>query len=88
MLELLRDHNGVLLSRVRAIEPGDRPAEVHVVQFRSQDCMDAYLVDPRRAAMAVRRNSAILRTETQLVLLINGLTGRSNPALVLDPVVR
>ena len=69
VLVLVAEHGGTVLQRVRthpatdAEERTDAPFEVHVIRFPDQMALDAYLADPRRTAMADRRDAAIARTE-------------------------
>jgi hypothetical protein len=41
---------------------GEPPTEVQFLQMPSQESLDAYVHDPRRAAMAAERDAAIART--------------------------
>ena len=70
VLALLPDHHGRLVSRVRNISVEDGPTEMHIISFRDQTCMDAYLADDRRIALLPRRDAAIDRTEVHRVDLI------------------
>lgn len=66
VLELLADHGGRLLERVRtraAHRSDDVPLEVQLIEFVDDDALDRYLADDRRVAMAARRDAAIARTE-------------------------
>jgi hypothetical protein len=64
VLTLLPDHDARLVQRVRTQgEPLDQPYEMHVIEFASEDALDAYLVDPRRLALAEERDRAIARSE-------------------------
>jgi uncharacterized protein (DUF1330 family) len=69
VLELVAEHGGAVLQRVRTrpsdddAAGSDPPFEVHVIRFPDQAALDAYLADPRRTAMADRRDEAIARTE-------------------------
>jgi hypothetical protein len=42
---------------------GEPPTEVQFLQMPSQESLDAYVHDPRRAAMAAERGAAIARTD-------------------------
>ena len=61
VLALIPRHGGRVTQRVRAIEPGG-PYEVHLIEFPSQAALDAFMADPRRAALADRRDQAIAAT--------------------------
>lgn len=64
VLALLPDH-GAAAQRVRSAVAvaADQPTEVQLYRFPSQQALDAYLSDPRRLALADRRDAAIARTE-------------------------
>ena len=62
VLALIPQHGGRVVSRVRALEAGDGPYEVHVIEFPSEVALDAYMADPRRSALADRRDRAIAAT--------------------------
>ena len=49
VLPLLAEHGAVLERRLRAV---DDSAETHLIDVPSQAALDAYLADPRRAALA------------------------------------
>lgn len=67
VLQLLPDHGGRVLQRVRtsgtANGTADDPLEVHVLEFPSDDALDAYMNDPRRTALSDARERAISRTQ-------------------------
>jgi hypothetical protein len=63
VLELLVDHNGTLVSRVRSDGADGHALEIQLFEFPSDVELDGYLGDPRRSAMSTERDSAILRTE-------------------------
>jgi hypothetical protein len=71
VLGLLGDHDGRVLQRVQAVDPGDRPTEVQILQFSSESALEGYLQDPRRAALAGRRDAAIARTDVVPVRLLS-----------------
>jgi uncharacterized protein (DUF1330 family) len=64
VLALLDDHDGRVISRDRVDRqgPGD-PAEVQIIELRSQVAMDAFMGDPRRTALHDERDAAIARTQ-------------------------
>ena len=73
VLPLIAEHGGTVLERARRIDAGATsidPLEVHLIRFPSEDTLDAYLADPRRAALATRRDHAIARTEMHRVDLV------------------
>ena len=63
VLSLLPAHGGRVISRVRSLETGDQPHEVHVIEFPTEQAIDDYLRDPTRVALADLRDRAIERTE-------------------------
>ena len=64
VLALLPEHGARVLQRVRTHDaPTDQPYEVHLLEFPSEQALDAYLGDPRRLAFASQRDRAIARTE-------------------------
>ncbi|HEX4442858.1 MAG TPA: hypothetical protein VHZ81_04740 [Galbitalea sp.] len=67
VLELLADHDGILLNRLRSDGLDGRAVEVQIFEFPSDAELDGYLGDPRRAAMSRERDAAIARTELMRV---------------------
>lgn len=63
VLQLLPAHGASVLQRVRSIDAPDGPDEVHVLRFPSEEALESYLADPRRAALAAQRDAAISRTQ-------------------------
>ena len=64
VLGFLPDHDARVVQRVRTQgQPLDQPYEVHVLEFASEEALDAYLQDPRRLALAEQRDRAIARSE-------------------------
>ena len=63
VLELIPEHDGIVVSRVRRKDAGDGPLEVHVIEFADQVALDGYLADPRRLASAELRERVVARTE-------------------------
>ena len=63
VLALLPDHGARLVQRVRAVDPATVPLEVQVLEFPSEGALEAYLADPRREALADRRERAVAGTE-------------------------
>jgi uncharacterized protein (DUF1330 family) len=61
VLELLGEHGGQLLSRVKAVR--EQPCEVQIIAFESEDGLSAYMNSPERAALSASRDRAIARTE-------------------------
>jgi uncharacterized protein (DUF1330 family) len=69
VLALIPEHGATVLSRVRSSGADGHPVEVQVYQFPSQQALDAYLADPRRAALSAERDAAVARTELFAVTL-------------------
>jgi uncharacterized protein (DUF1330 family) len=67
VLALLADHGATLLSRARSDGADAHPLEVQLLEFPSQRALDDYLADPRRTAMADRRDACVARTELMRV---------------------
>lgn len=67
VLELLADHDGILVSRVRSDGADGRALEVQLFEFPSEVELDGYLGDPRRTALSVQRDAAVSRTELMRV---------------------
>jgi hypothetical protein len=70
VLQVLLDHRGCLLQRARTLERVAEPLEVHLLQFPSEDDLDAYMKDDRRIALSGDRDLAVGRTEVFRVDLI------------------
>ena len=70
VLELLPAHGASVVSRVRSIDAPDGPHEVHVLRFPSEEALESYLADPRRAALAAQRDGAIARTQLLRVAVV------------------
>ena len=63
VLPRLAPHGAKILQRVRAVDANEGPFEAHVLEFPSEDALDAYMADPERVALADLRDHAIARTE-------------------------
>ncbi|HEY3724755.1 MAG TPA: DUF1330 domain-containing protein [Acidimicrobiia bacterium] len=70
VLAFLPDHGARIVQRVRAVDPAAAPLEVQVIEFPSEAALEAYLADPRRAALADRRERAVARTEVVRVAVV------------------
>ena len=73
VLAVLVDCGGRVLQRLRSdgTDPGgETPSEVHVVEFASNEDVEAYLADPRRAALAERRDAVVARSQVFPVSLV------------------
>ncbi|MPZ51810.1 MAG: hypothetical protein GEU79_03610 [Acidimicrobiia bacterium] len=62
VLALVPEHGGELVSRVISGGEDGNPHEIHVYRFPGQDAIDAYIVDPRRVAMAAERDRVVAET--------------------------
>ncbi|MFE0749899.1 hypothetical protein [Gordonia sp. NPDC058843] len=63
VLGLLPEHGGAVLNRVIGDGHDGTPHEVQILRFADRSALDAYLADPRRAALAGERDRVIARTE-------------------------
>jgi uncharacterized protein (DUF1330 family) len=70
VLQLLPAHGGRVLQRARTNGTEDGPLEIHVLTFPSEAALDAYMNDPRRAALSADRERAIARTAVHRVALV------------------
>ena len=59
VLPRLARHGAKILQRVRAIDANEGPFEAHLLEFPSEDALDAYMADPERVALADLRDRAI-----------------------------
>jgi len=72
VLALVADHSGQVLQRTRNTTTSDEePYEVHLLEFASEDALEAYMGDQRRAALAAERDAAIARTQVLRVSLLD-----------------
>jgi len=62
VLALVAAHGGTVRQRVRTDGTDGAPLEIHVLEFPSDEALDAYMQDPQRAALAAARDRAIERT--------------------------
>jgi uncharacterized protein (DUF1330 family) len=62
VLELIAEHGGDILQRLRSAGVGDDPLEVQLFRFPSQDAFDAYMTDDRRTVLASERERVVART--------------------------
>ncbi|TDE97293.1 hypothetical protein EXU48_03555 [Occultella glacieicola] len=63
VLVLLADHGAQIVQRATSDGADGQPHEVQLFRFGGQAGLDAYLADPRRAALAVERDRVVARTE-------------------------
>ncbi|WP_439029154.1 hypothetical protein [Gordonia terrae] len=63
VLGLLPEHGGAVLNRVVGDGHDGTPHEVQILRFADRSALDAYLADPRRAALGGERDRVIARTE-------------------------
>jgi uncharacterized protein (DUF1330 family) len=63
VLALLPAHGARVRERLRVVDPGEGPHEVHVLEFPSEAALDAYLNDPARVALRGRRDAVIAGSE-------------------------
>jgi hypothetical protein len=70
VLALLPAHGASVRERLRVVDPGAGPHEVHVLEFPSEAALDAYLSDPARVALSDRRDAVIAATELLRVVAV------------------
>jgi uncharacterized protein (DUF1330 family) len=70
VLDLVCEHGGKVLQRARSDGADGRPLEIQLFEFPSAAALDAYMVNPRRTALASERDSAIAKTELINVRLV------------------
>ena len=69
-MRLVPDHGGKVLQRARSDGAEGRPLEIQLLEFPSAEALEAYMVDPRRTALASKRDAAIAKTELIHVQLL------------------
>ncbi len=69
-MQLIPAHGGQVLQRSRTNDAESGPLEIHVLTFPSETALDAYMNDPRRAALTADRERAIARTAVHRVALV------------------
>lgn len=63
VLAIVPEHGGRVVQRIRSTTDDANPREVQIFQFPSQGALDAYILDPRRTALADERDRVVARTE-------------------------
>ena len=67
VLRLVSEHGGRVLERGTVLlgshHDGEPPTEVQLTEMPSEACLNAYVNDPRRLALAAERDAAIARTD-------------------------
>ncbi|MEV1328465.1 DUF1330 domain-containing protein [Micromonospora costi] len=63
VLPWIAEHGGEVVHRALADGADGHPHEVQLFRFPDQAALDAYLRDPRRAALTAERDAAIARTD-------------------------
>ena len=69
VLGVLASHGARLLIRATSLEDG--PTELQVLEFPSENALEAFQHDPERQALAGLRAEAIARTEILRVSIVN-----------------
>jgi uncharacterized protein (DUF1330 family) len=72
VLCLLGEHGGRVIQRARTVAGKDddsEPTEVQLLRFASEDALNGFMHDDRRAALAGQRDAAIAMTEVLRVRL-------------------
>ncbi len=70
VLELMSSHGARVLQRARTDGANGAPLEIQILEYPSQDALDAYMADERRAALAGEREAAIARTDVLPIDLV------------------
>jgi uncharacterized protein (DUF1330 family) len=63
VLDLVPQHGGRVLQRVRSKGTGEEPAEVQLLTFPSAAALQDYMTDERRTSLADQRDLAVARTQ-------------------------
>jgi uncharacterized protein (DUF1330 family) len=63
VLELMADHGARVLQRVCSEGLDGAPTEIQILEYPSQNALEAYMTDERRIVLAGTREAAIARTE-------------------------
>jgi uncharacterized protein (DUF1330 family) len=71
VLARLEAHGARLLIRISSID--GEPTEMQVLEFPSEEALEAFQEDPERLALAGLRAQAIMRTEVTRVVVLNAL---------------
>ena len=70
VLELVPEHGGRVLQRVRSDGADEQPLEIQLLEFPATAALNAYMTDERRLSLADDRDRAIARTQVIDVKLI------------------
>lgn len=70
VLGIVAEHGGRVLQRARGSGMDGQPLEIQLLEFPSADCLDAYMTDHRRQALAGERDRVIAKTEVIKVRLV------------------
>lgn len=65
-LSILREHSGSLVSASTSPDISAGPDEIHVIQFPSMDCFEAYKSDARLAELSSLRQEVISKVEIHI----------------------
>jgi uncharacterized protein (DUF1330 family) len=70
VLELMASHGARVLQRARTDGANGAPLEIQLLEYPSQEALDAYIADERRTALAGEREAAIARTDVLPIALV------------------
>jgi len=70
VLGIAAEHGGRVLQRARGSGIDGQPLEVQLLDFPSTQCLDAFMTDDRRQALASERERVIAKTEVIHVRLV------------------
>jgi uncharacterized protein (DUF1330 family) len=71
VLALLPAHGARVRQRVRPLSALGEPTEVQLLEFPSEEALDAYMTDVRRTALAADREAAVERSEVLRVHVVS-----------------
>jgi uncharacterized protein (DUF1330 family) len=63
VLELMADHGARVLQRARTDGAKGAPVEIQMLEYPSQEALDAYVADERRVTLTDVRDAAVARTD-------------------------
>ena len=70
VLGIAAEHGGRVLQRARGSGIDGQPLEIQLLDFPSTQCLDAFMTDDRRQALASERERVIAKTEVIHVRLV------------------
>ena len=71
VLAMVPEHGGRVLQRARSTGMDELPLEIQLLEFPSQQALDAFMADDRRQSLAGERDKAVSKTEVIEVRLVS-----------------